>query len=659
MKAKISISNDSSSIHVTVDNEVVFKKPYVKIAIRSLSGILDGCNLTIPVVDETKLLIQYADAKDIFIEAGCEIEVDASAIDTVDSLESSEAEFYRSCAEARSVWEGNLELEKFKEYSKKLQDLLKTRTLRDKQLLSSYHLAATSAACNFSVPGAGKTTMVLGAYAYLNSLPESDPRHVNCIFVVGPIACFEAWETDFAECFSRPAKSIRFLSSLTQEEKRQILIGINLEHRDDDLYLAHFQTFSIYEHLFKLFLTRPDRRVMFVIDEAHNIKGGDGVWANAALRLAKYASARVILTGTPAPNGYEDLKNLFDFIHPERDVLGFSRPVLRLMSEGKISPTQLQEKSKPFFTRVRKVDLKIPPPTFKAELVFMSPLQEEIYRAIESKVISDLDSGNDSGRKKIFQAASMIRLRQAASNPRQLSQPLSKELFDIEFSQGTAGGLLDRITQVSDMLDRFSDESDLPKLDKLVEICRQAEKTGEKVLIWSYFISNINLILKALQKNLSAPLYTITGATPVEQEATPVGEEEELSRGRILNLFRHSSGAAFLIATPQCLGESVSLHHWCHKAIYFDRDFNCGLFIQSKDRIHRFGLKSDTKTEYIYLISANSIDENIDDKLATKELRMNKLIDSEGIPLLTEDFFKDQDSDIQSVLDSYAKRGLL
>lgn len=660
MKANISILNDSSAIVVTVDDEVVFKKSYVKIAIRSVNGVIDGSKLTIPVDDPQKLLSQYADAKDIFIEAGCEIGVDGSSMTAVESLENSEAEFLRSCVEARKVWEGDIEVEPFKEFSRKLLGIFKSRTLSDKQLLSSYHLAATSAACNFSVPGAGKTTIVLAAFAYLNSLPASDPRHVDCIFVIGPMACFEAWEGDFNACFSRPPRSVRFLSSLDAEDKRQILLGINPEHRNDDLYLSHFQTFSIYEHLFKSLLTRADRRVMFVIDEAHNIKGDDGVWAGTALRLAKFAKARVILTGTPAPNGYEDLKNLFDFIHPERDVLGFSRPVLRLMSEDKMSPVQLQEKAKPFFTRVRKVDLKIPPQTFREELVFMSPLQEEIYRSIESKVVSNLSMGSDAGKKRIFQVASLIRLRQAASNPRQLAQPLSKEMFDLDYSQSSASDLLDRMVQVSDMLDRFSDDMDLPKLDRLVELCKEAQKAGEKVLIWTYFVSNTNLIKEALLKHLAdSPVFTITGATPVEMEATPDGEQDELSRENILNLFRFNEGPAFLIATPQCLGESVSLHHWCHKAIYFDRDFNCGLFIQSKDRIHRFGLLPGTKTEYIYLITANSIDEDIGNRLAAKELRMNKLLDSEGIPLLTEDFFKDQNSDIQLVLDSYAKRGLL
>src|SRR3546814_5172606 len=62
---------------------------------------------------------------------------------------------------------------------------------------------------------------------------------------------------------------------------------------------------------FRVFLARGSHRTMMVLDEAHYIKSADGRQANSALRLAPHARGRVILTGTPAPNGYEDLANLF------------------------------------------------------------------------------------------------------------------------------------------------------------------------------------------------------------------------------------------------------------------------------------------------------------------------------------------------------------
>lgn len=658
MHARLSISNDSSTINVEVDDAIVFKKSGLKLALGDLNASVSGAIASIPVPDIEKILVQYADVKEIFIDAGCTINIDENANGVLQSIEISEKEFLRSCQQAREVWDGLIETREFKDFSTVVQNQFPTRTLTNRQLLSAYHLAATSAACNFSVPGAGKTTIVLAAFAYLNSLPETDYRKVNSLFIVGPIACFEPWETNYFQCFNYKAKSIRFLSSLSIQEKKAIANGVDTNHRNDNLYLCHYQTFSMYEEIFKELLSRNDKKIMLVIDEAHNIKGADGVWSSTALRMAKYAKARVILTGTPAPNGYEDLKNLFDFIHPSKEVLGFSRTALRLMTENKMSSTELQVKSRPFFTRVRKCDLDIPPPIFKEELIEMSPIQERIYRAIESKVIPSFGTQSNSNKKRIFQAASLIRLRQAASNPTLLREPIAKELLEIDGIEDS-NGLLEKINLVADSVDAINYEEDIPKLTKLLELARLAEANNEKVLIWSYFIANIELIKNTLSKHLNSPIHAVTGATPVDLEATSEGEEGELTREKILNKFRYTPGSAFLIATPQCLGESVSLHLWCHKAIYYDRDFNCGMFIQSKDRIHRLGLTKDIVTEYIFLISKNTVDENISSRLADKELRMVRLLDADDIPLLSENFSKENNDDIRAVMDSYAKRRLL
>ncbi len=659
MQAKLSISNDSSIINVEVNDPIVFKQSGLRLALGDLNASVTDLIVTIPVVDKEKILSQYADVKEIFIDAGCEVNIEDSANDIVQSIEISEKEFLRSCQQARDVWDGVIETNEFREFSTVIQNQFPTRTLTNRQLLSAYHLAATSAACNFSVPGAGKTTIVLAAFAYLSSLPDSDHRKVNSLFIVGPMACFEPWETNYYQCFNYKAKSIRFLSSLSIQEKKAIANGVDSNHRNDDLYLCHYQTFSMYEEIFKELLSRNDKKIMLVIDEAHNIKGADGVWSSTTLRMAKYAKARVILTGTPAPNGYEDLKNLFDFIHPSKEVLGFSRTALRLMSENKLSPTELQIKSRPFFTRVRKCDLDIPPPIFKEELVEMSPIQERIYRAIESKVIPSLGTQGNSNKRKLFQAASLIRLRQAASNPKLLKDPIARELLEIEGFEESSNGLLEKINLVSEGIDALNYEEDIPKLTKLVDLVRLAEANNEKVLIWSYFVANIELIKNTLTKYLNSPIHVITGATPVDLEATSEGEEGELTRENILNKFRHTLGSAFLIATPQCLGESVSLHLWCHKAIYYDRDFNCGMFIQSKDRIHRLGLTQDTVTEYVFLTSKNTVDENISSRSAEKELMMIRLLDSDDIPLLSESFSEENNDDIRMVMDSYAKRRLL
>lgn len=60
----------------------------------------------------------------------------------------------------------------FEKFTNSIACHLPARSLYPLQLLSAYHMAFSQNACNFSVPGAGKTSIVYGAYAYLHSLPS-------------------------------------------------------------------------------------------------------------------------------------------------------------------------------------------------------------------------------------------------------------------------------------------------------------------------------------------------------------------------------------------------------------------------------------------------------------------------------------------------------
>lgn len=51
-----------------------------------------------------------------------------------------------------------------------------------------------------------------------------------------------------------------------------------------------------------------------------------------------------------------------------------------------------------------------------------------------------------------------------------------------------------------------------------------------------------------------------------------------------------------MVANPAAASEGVSLHRVCHHAIYLDRTFNAAHYLQSEDRIHRFGLPKDQET---------------------------------------------------------------
>ena len=148
------------------------------------------------------------------------------------------------------------------------------------------------------------------------------------------------------------------------------------------------------------------------------------------------------------------------------------------------------------------------------------------------------------------------------------------------------------------------------------------------------------------------------GDTPVAtDDIDPETEEYSLTREAIIKEFNNlHSGLNVLIANPFAVAESISLHKACHNAIYLERSFNAAHFIQSKDRIHRYGLPNGTQTNYYYLVSQDSIDETINERLDIKEQRLIEIMENMPIPLFSNVSDTGGDEDVKAVLRDYARR---
>ena len=242
------ILQDKDTLKIIPDDAKIFKHPDIKLYIskyiREHDGNLDEKHLIISA-DIEKIKEIYFNLQDKLNAQGHEAIADKKLSDVIEVEVLLEDQFREACIKAKDVWEGKIQTDEFHDFSKHIQNNFNHgEKLTRRQLLSAYHLASISSACNFSVPGAGKTTIVLAAYSYLKALPENDPRHVDCMFVMGPISCFDAWERDFKFWFLRELKSIRFQASVDKIRRENILKGIEVKHKDDELHLAHFQTFS-------------------------------------------------------------------------------------------------------------------------------------------------------------------------------------------------------------------------------------------------------------------------------------------------------------------------------------------------------------------------------------------------------------------------------
>ena len=195
-------------------------------------------------------------------------------------------------------------LEGFERFKASLDKLME-RQLREPQMWDSYHIVEMMRSANFSVPGAGKTSIVYGSFAYLYNLGEVDK-----IVMVGPINSFMAWKNEFAKNFGDKLE----LKCFDYQEAKKGSSGdrynqIVYKSKGCNLFLINYDSLISNEFPLKEVI---DSKTLLVFDEVHRIKSTTGKRAIAALHVCNRARYRVVLTGTPIPNGYVDI---FNFLH--------------------------------------------------------------------------------------------------------------------------------------------------------------------------------------------------------------------------------------------------------------------------------------------------------------------------------------------------------
>jgi SNF2 family DNA or RNA helicase len=473
------------------------------------------------------------------------------------------------------------------------------RRLKPYQIPAVAHALAVKNAANFSVPGSGKTTIVLCVFAILKARKE-----VEKLVVIGPRSSFQPWEDEFRGCFLRKPRSMRI--SGTKPSRARLFS----EAKTAELVLMTYQMAN--NDRDKLGLLLQQQKCLLVLDESHHIKRFEGgTWAPALIDIGVYAQRRIILTGTPAPNSMSDLWSQMTFLWPNPPILGTREQFKSKMTHASID--EFREQLSPYYWRIRKRDLRLPKPTFKRVRLRLRPYQLAIYRVLASKVLSDVvKAPTERARLRVWRTARMVRLLQAASNPALLTQ------YSTEFQVPplSAAGL-----SVDELIQHYSQYETPVKVDFAVKLAKDLVRKGQKVLIWTSFIHNIRTLEKSLSEFNPRIIY---GDIPKDED-----EDTEFNREKMIGEFRSPGRYPILIANPSACAESVSLHRVCTHAIYLDRTFNAAHYMQSLDRLHRVGMKPGDKVQYYLLQSRDTIDEVIDDRLTEKEMRMRRLLDDD------------------------------
>ncbi|MET8198972.1 DEAD/DEAH box helicase [Micromonospora taraxaci] len=477
------------------------------------------------------------------------------------------------------------------------------RELRSFQLENLALIQQLPHGADFSVPGAGKTTVALANHTLARARGE-----VEQLLVIAPLAAFEAWREDAAACFERPP-------AMT------VHAGATAVDSDVDLLLTNYnRVASDYDRIREYVGRRPTH---VILDEAHRVKrGAQGVHGRAVLDLAYAARRRDILTGTPAPQGAFDLIALMRFLYPGQDqkILPASAYNERAGRDDDVlreTSTAIQR----FFVRTPKSRLGLPGTTFDVVTGAMSPIQQAIYDALLGRYRGDFELDRPARRQFDRLGRVVMYLLEAATNPMLLVAG-SDDADERGFMHPPLA--LDGGEPLTELLTRYRDYEVPWKYEHVKAMAEQARDRGEKVIVWSTFVRNIRSLATHLNDFRPAIVH---GGVPT-QDSAPTGA---LTREAELDRFRHDPDSHVLLANPAACGEGVSLHHWCHHAIYLDRTFNAGHFLQSQDRIHRLGLGDDVTTRFTLLLSEDSVDETVNARLREKIVALAALMNDRGL----------------------------
>lgn len=499
---------------------------------------------------------------------------------------------------------GGVELEDLNALDDELRAASFVRALKPFQRENLARVLRLPHAADFSVPGAGKTTLALATFAILRHR-----RIVDRLMVVAPIAAFEAWQEEAASCFGDPLDLVIFNGPDTF-----------VPSGTDVLVSNYHRVAGDYDSI-RRFVAAA--RTQVVLDEAHRVKRGpEGVHGRAVLDLAYAASRRDVLTGTPAPQGAHDLVALVKFLYPgqDRQILPRSAYQEALGRDpGVLADTQAAIRS--YFVRTPKSALRLPPTTFEVVACEMPSIQSAIYDALVGRYRGTLSLSDRSRHDMRRLGRIMMYLLEAATNPMLLNSG-SHSGDDPGFSHPPIELRGDET--VTDLLAQYGRFETPWKYEEVRTIVAAAAAKDEKVLVWTNFVRNIQALSRYLAEYRPAVVH---GGIPSQQgfSADTVTREMEFNR------FRHDQSCSVLLANPAACGEGVSLHHWCHHAVYLDRSFNASHFLQSQDRIHRLGLDAGTVTTFTILMSEGTIDEAVDARLFEKVEALSTLMDDPGL----------------------------
>ena len=320
-----------------------------------------------------------------------------------------------------------------------------------------------------------------------------------------------------------------------------------------------------------------------ILDEGQQIKNPDSKAAKSARALE--GQNRLVLTGTPIENRLLDVWSLMSFAMP--GILGDRKYFREHFDRRKDnqSQTRLTARLRPFLLRRTKgeVALDLPPKIEEDVFSEMEDVQKQLYQEeLEriQKVLLGVENDASLRKNSFVILQGLMRLRQICCHP----------------------GLLDS---------KYRSEPS-SKLNGLFYLLDQLHEEGHKVLVFSQFVSMLDIIRDELEER-DRPFSYLTGQTK--------------NRHEVISDFQESKDPKTFLLSLKAGGSGLNLTSASYVVLY-DPWWNPAVENQAIDRCHRIGQES--KVNAYRLLVRESVEEKIRVLQQQKSAMMTSVLGEEG-----------------------------
>ncbi len=347
--------------------------------------------------------------------------------------------------------------------------------------------------------------------------------------------------------------------------------------------LAHYEAVRAEEERMHLFLRT--RNVGVILDESTKIKNPDADLTRVFFGLAPMFTKRVIMSGTPVSNRPHDIWSQIKFLDHGASLgddfgefkrsVNLSNDLARIQSRQAALEIQLQRifhSISAFAVRETKesAEISLPEKVIHPVVTEWEPRQLEMYRQVRESLRAIIfQDGQLVADESDVVLKRLLRLVQVTSNPT----------------------LIDPSYQVEP-----------GKVETLIELVSSIVKGGEKCIVWTSFVENVQWLSRVLRRHNPQQVHGMLST----REQTDA-----------IQTFLKEPSAKVFIATPGSAKEGLTLTVANH-VIFYDRLFSLDDYLQAQDRIHR--ISQDRVCHVHNLIMRDSIDEWVEALLHSKRV---------------------------------------